>query len=88
MSKAQRRGRIFIDYLRNGRGATAVLPYSPRARPGAPVALPMDWKQLRGLDPQEFRVDNAQQWLRRRRDPWVTMRDQAVPLPLLRGSVR
>nr|WP_072896744.1 hypothetical protein [Hydrocarboniphaga daqingensis] len=88
MSKAQRRGRIFIDYLRNGRGATAVLPYSPRARPGAPVALPMDWKQLRGLDPQEFRVDNAQQWLRRRRDPWATMRDQAVPLPLLRGSAR
>jgi len=88
MSKAQRRGRIFIDYLRNGRGATAVLPYSPRARPGAPVALPMDWKQLRGLDPQEFRVDNAQQWLRRRRDPWATMRDQAVPLPLLHGSVR
>jgi bifunctional non-homologous end joining protein LigD len=83
MAKAKRSGKIFIDYLRNGRGATAVLPYSPRARPGAPVALPVEWNQLKGLDPREFRVDNAAQWLRKRRDPWKTLRESAVKLPKL-----
>lgn len=46
MSKAKRKGRIFIDWLRNQRGATAILPYSVRARPGAPVAAPVAWSEL------------------------------------------
>lgn len=46
MSKAKRKGRIFIDYLRNERGGTAIAPYSPRARKGAPVAWPVDWEDL------------------------------------------
>lgn len=46
MSKAKRKGRIFIDWLRNQRGATAVLPYVVRARPGAPVAAPVTWTEL------------------------------------------
>jgi bifunctional non-homologous end joining protein LigD len=50
MSKAKRKGRIFIDYLRNQRGATAIMPYAARARAGAPVAAPVSWSELRDLD--------------------------------------
>ena len=50
MSKAKRTGKIFIDYLRNGRGSTAIMPYAARARAGAPVAAPVSWTELRGID--------------------------------------
>jgi len=46
LSKAKRTGRIFVDYLRNQRGATAIMPYSARAREGAPVAAPINWEEL------------------------------------------
>ncbi|RZT56861.1 ATP-dependent DNA ligase LigD phosphoesterase module /ATP-dependent DNA ligase LigD polymerase module [Sphingomonas sp. BK036] len=50
MAKAKRKGRIFIDWLRNQRGATAVMPYSARARAGAPVAAPVSWSELRDIE--------------------------------------
>ncbi|WCM26867.1 DNA ligase D [Sphingomonas sp. QA11] len=55
MAKAKRKGLIFIDYLRNQRGSTAVLPYVARARSGAPVAAPVSWTELRD-------IDNAHRW--------------------------
>lgn len=55
MGKVHRRGKIFLDYLRNGRNATFIAPYSPRARHGAPVAVPITWEELaRGVDPAAF----------------------------------
>lgn len=85
MSKARRKGRIFIDYLRNGQGSTAVLPYSPRARAGTTVAMPVDWRDLAKIDPQDFTVRTLPTLLkRRRRDPWadfLLLRQRLPALP-------
>lgn len=55
----ERRGRVFIDYLRNGRGTTAVGAFSPRARPGFPIAAPVSWEQIEmRLQPDTFTIDN------------------------------
>jgi len=74
-SKRLRNRRIFVDYLRNGRGATAVASYSLRARPGAPVAMPLAWAALGKLEAADvFTLRDVPATLRRRRkDPWQGM---------------
>jgi bifunctional non-homologous end joining protein LigD len=70
MTKAARVGKIYLDYLRNERGATAVAPYSPRARMGAAVSMPLTWSELKGERPV-FRVAEFSAWRARlQRDPW------------------
>jgi bifunctional non-homologous end joining protein LigD len=60
MSKAKRTGKIFIDYFRNHRGSTAIAAYSSRARPGAPVSVPLTWEELAaGVDPRSFTVETV-----------------------------
>lgn len=76
--KNQRKNRIFIDWMRNGRGATSVAPYSARARKGAPVSMPIAWKELDTIAPQGLTIREAVRRLRTR-DPWAdffTVRQQ------------
>ncbi|MGE3145049.1 MAG: DNA ligase D [Pseudorhodoplanes sp.] len=87
MSKAKRKGKIFIDYLRNTRGATAIAPYSTRARAGAFVAVPVSWTQLSRLqDAHPVSVAKAGRSIGRG-DPWPDYFKvkQALPLSKLSG---
>lgn len=83
VKKSSRQRRIFVDYLRNSREATAVAPYSTRARPGAPVSTPIAWEELSGLTgANQYTVLNLHQRLARlRKDPWADIAKLKQPLP-------
>ena len=82
-TKSKRNKRIFIDYLRNSHDATAVAPYSTRARPGAPVSAPIDWSELGSLkSASHYTVLNLPARLERlRKDPWATIGRYKQRLP-------
>lgn len=80
MAKKARGGKIFLDYLRNGRAATAVALWSPRARPGAGIAFPLSWDQVKpGLDSKAFNLWAAA-YLLQTPDPWAAFRSSAASL--------
>jgi bifunctional non-homologous end joining protein LigD len=85
-TKSKRNKRIFIDYLRNSREATAVAPYSTRARPGAPVSVPIDWSELGALKAaNQYTVLNLPARLKRlRKDPWAHIARSRPLLPKLK----
>ncbi len=84
MSKAARTGKIYLDYLRNERGATAVAPYSPRARKGMGVAVPLAWTELSNPTRPTFQVANFPDWSARlKKDPWASMPKIKQTLPKL-----
>jgi bifunctional non-homologous end joining protein LigD len=71
MTKARRKGKIFLDYLRNKRSATAILPFSPRARPNASIAAPVSWSELpRIASADAFTIRDVLKRRDARRDPW------------------
>jgi bifunctional non-homologous end joining protein LigD len=83
MSKAKRKGKIFIDWLRNQRGATAVLPYSARARANASVAVPVAWGELAAMkDAHLFSIGDAKRLITRARSKGLAgwgFAEQALP---------
>lgn len=86
-AKEQRAGKIFLDYLRNARGATAVCSYSLRARPGAPLATPLSWEELpRVTGADQFRFDNVLAHLARRPAPWQGFDRVTQSLPRLKAK--
>ena len=80
LAKKARGGKIFLDYLRNGRMATAVAPWSPRARLGGGIAYPLSWSQVKaGLDPSAFNLWTYPALLKKA-DPWTEFRASALSL--------
>ncbi|MFW5775594.1 MAG: DNA ligase D, partial [Chitinivibrionales bacterium] len=88
MSKSKRKNRIYIDYVRNSRGATSVAAYSTRARHGAPVSTPVFWEEIeRGISPQSFTIDTVVDRLNAlKKDPWegIDSVNQSITAPLRR----
>ena len=86
MTKSKRKNKIFVDYLRNGRGATNVAAFSTRARPGAPVSTPIGWDELdKEINPDTYTIENLPHRLNALKDdPWSDFFDirQSITKPM------
>lgn len=83
MTKATRKNRIYLDYLRNDRDATAIAPFSPRARRGAPVSMPLRWNELNAEQMPHFFLTGFPEWRARlRNDPWKKLASVSQRLPV------
>lgn len=78
--KSAREARVFIDYLRNGYAQSAIAPYSVRAQPGAPVAMPIAWEELETAEPRSWRLKEVTRSGPRHPDPWEDFAANGVPL--------
>lgn len=80
ISKKERAGKIFVDYLRNDKTSTSVAPWSPRAREGATIAVPLNWSQVTAkLDPRKFTIATSAPLLKKA-DPWKSLAASAKPI--------
>jgi bifunctional non-homologous end joining protein LigD len=87
MTKSLRKGKIFVDYLRNGRGATAIVAFSTRARPGAAVSVPVGWEEIgRIKSADQYNVENIARRLKGlKADPWKDIGKVKQKLPDLKA---
>ena len=83
ISKSKRKERIFIDYLRNSYGQTSVSPYSVRALPHAPIAMPITWNELSSSKPQQYTIKNVMQKVTVDGDAWHNFKKSARSLTKL-----
>jgi bifunctional non-homologous end joining protein LigD len=80
MSKAKRTGKIFVDYFRNDYTATAIADYSVRARPGAPVAVPLEWDELKRLkSASQFTMKDVLKRIKNRKPQSSSHKPQRIP---------
>lgn len=88
--KDKRRGRLYLDVMRNAQGQTAVLPYVVRAKPGAPVATPLDWQELGGKDmhSQRYTLKNIRRRLAQKDDPWADLGRHGSSISAARERLR
>lgn len=87
LPKSKRGKRIFVDYLRNGFGATGAAPYSVRAHEGAPVATPFDWDELGNITPQKYNIRNIFKRLSKVKNPWALFNKKACSLKTARKKL-
>lgn len=87
--KNKRQGRLYLDIMRNAFGQTAVAPYAVRAKPGAPVAMPLDWEEVndRAIGPRRYTMENAFRRLGQKDDPWADLGRSAAGIDKLEAAL-
>jgi bifunctional non-homologous end joining protein LigD len=90
LRKSKRHGRIFVDYLRNQFGHTAAAPYSVRALPAAPIAVPILWEEIddESVNPQSFTISNIHERIKQKGDLWKAIYEQpqSLKIPMVKLS--